>query len=153
MAVTKKPLKPVKFLNSFPKGTKWYLNKGNRCLQKIFKSKIPNRYVRTHFFYFMNRSSDSTINANTLKFHRLLRHLIDEDTTMFDIFKLHETTLEEKSVNLNGNPSKASSNKTHFFQIGHQQNNQINGKESRSSNLLSDVLQKEKTSRKSLFSN
>ena len=67
---------------------------------------------------------------------------------MFDIFKLHETTLEEKSVNLNGNPSKASSNKTHFFQIGHQQNNQINGKESRSSNLLFGVLQKEKTSRK-----
>ena len=60
----------------------------------------------------------------------------------------HKIFCEEKSVNLNGNPSKASSNKTHFFQIDHQQNNQINGKEIHSSNLLSDVLQKEKTSRK-----
>ena len=94
----------------------------------------------------MNNSSHSTISENTLKFCRLLRHFIDEDTVMFDIFKLHETSSNEKSVNLNGNPSKASSNKTHFSQIDHQQNNQINDEESHSSNLPSDVLQKEKTS-------
>ena len=74
-----------------------------------------------------------------------MRHFIDEDTILFDIFKTHgEENNEEKSVNLNG--ISANNNKTHFSQIDHQLNNQINGGERNGFNLTSfDASKKEKT--------
>ena len=81
--------------------------------------------------------SRSTINGNAARFSQLLRHFIDEETVSFDIFKLDGK--EEKSVI--ANMSSTSSNKTHFLQIDHQQNNQTNGNNNNNSNLLSERLQ------------
>ena len=61
--------------------------------------------------------------TNEARFSQLLRHFIDEETVSFDIFKLDGKA--EKSVMPNVGGS-ASSNKTHFYQIDHQQNNQAN---------------------------
>ena len=85
--------------------------------------------------------SRSTITVHNPRFCQLLRHFIDEDTISFDIFKLEGD--EEKSVK--GNGSSTSSNKTHFLQIDHQQNNQTNG-ENNNSNLAFDSLQNRKKS-------
>ena len=76
-----------------------------------------------------------------------MRHFIDEDTILFDIFKTHgEENNEEKSVNLNGISATANNNETHFSQIDRQLNNQINDGERNGFNLTSfDPSRKEKT--------
>ena len=107
----------------------------------IHEISLLRRYWQMVFLYYMflpfsNMKSRSTINVNAARrFSHLLRHFIDEDTVSFDIFKLDGK--EEKSVMPNG--SSASSNKTHFLQIDHQQNNQTNGNNN-NSNLFSDGL-------------
>ena len=74
-----------------------------------------------------------------------MRHFIDEDTILFDIFKTHgEENNEEKSVNLNG--ISANNNETHFSQIDRQLNNQINDGERNGFDLTSfDISKKEKS--------
>ena len=76
-----------------------------------------------------------------------MRHFIDEDTILFDIFKTHgEENNEEKSVNLNGISATANNSETHFSQIDSQLNNQINDGERNGFNLTSfDASKKEKS--------
>ena len=95
----------------------------------------------------MNSSTHSASDLNKQNFFWLLRHFIDEETILFDIFKTHgEENNEEKSVNLNEISATAYGNKTHFSQIDHQLNNQINGGERNGFNLTSfDASKKEKT--------
>ena len=100
------------------------------------------------YIYIFNRSDHSTSSINKQKALRLLSHFVDEDTTLFDIFKTFKNeNNDEKTVNLNGNSATASANKTHFVHIERQQNNQINSGERNCFNLTSfDASKKEKTS-------
>ena len=98
-------------------------------------------------FLKLNRSTYSAEDPIHSKFFWLLRHFIDEDTKFFDIFKSHNVEGKAESVNINGNTATASTDRTHFFPIDHQENNQIKcGERSGKSFTSFDTLRKEKTS-------
>ena len=95
-------------------------------------------------FLTLIRSTEDPIDS---KFFWLLHHFIDEDTKFFDIFKTHNVESKAESVNINGNTATASTDRTHFFQIDHQENNQIKCGERSGKGFTSfNTLKKEKTS-------
>ena len=98
-------------------------------------------------FLKLNRSTYSTEDPIDSKFFWLLRHFIDEDTKFFNIFKAHNIESMAESVNINGNSATASSDRTQFFQIDHQENNQIKcGERSGNSFPSFNTLKNQKTS-------